>query len=392
MPYAKLKPPTQGQAITHNADHSLNVPDQPILPFIEGDGCGADIWAAAQPVFDAAVAKAYAGGRKVAWFEIYAGEKALGVYGADAWLPDDTLRAIRDYRVAIKGPLATPVGGGIRSINVALRQELDLYSCVRPVRWFEGVPSPVSAPGDLDVVIYRENTEDTYLGVEWKQGSKEARELIAYLNNGPCKPLNKALREDSGIGIKPISITGSKRLARAAIRYALQNKLPSVTFVHKGNIMKFTEGAFCNWCYEVGQDEFAAQTITEAEVAEKHKGVAPTGRVVLRDRIADSMFQQVLLRPKEYSVIATTNLNGDYLSDACAAGPRARGQHWRPSCHLRGHARHRAQIRRPGQNQPGQRHLVRMYDVSPYGLGRGRRDDRGGPGTCHCCQNGDLRP
>lgn len=319
MPYAKLKAPTDGQAIRQNADLSLIVPDHPIIPFIEGDGCGSDIWRAAQPVFDAAVHKAYQGRRKIVWFEIYAGEKALGVYGDNAWLPDDTLAAIRDYKVAIKGPLATPVGGGIRSINVALRQELDLYSCVRPVRWFDGVPSPVKSPGDLDVVIYRENTEDTYLGVEFKEGSAEARGLIDYLNAGPCKTLGKTLRQDSGIGIKPISITGSKRLARAAIRYALQNKLPTVTFVHKGNIMKFTEGAFSTWCYEVGRDEFGQETITEAEVSEKHNGVAPKGRVVLRDRIADSMFQQVLLRPKEYSVIATTNLNGDYLSDACAA-------------------------------------------------------------------------
>ena len=319
MAYEKLTPPKTGQAITLNADHSLNVPDHPILPFIEGDGCGADIWRAAQPVFDAAVQKVFGGKKSITWFEIYAGEKALGVYGANAWLPQDTLQAIRDYKVAIKGPLATPVGGGIRSINVALRQELDLYACVRPVRWFDGVPSPVKAPQDLDVVIYRENTEDIYLGVEWQEGSPEAKGVIEYLNNGPCKKLGKTLRRDSGIGIKPISIMGSKRLARAAIVYALQNKLPSVTFVHKGNIMKFTEGAFSTWAYEMGKAEFGDRTITEAEVTEKHNGKAPAGKVVLKDRIADSMFQQVLLRPTEYSVIATTNLNGDYLSDACAA-------------------------------------------------------------------------
>jgi isocitrate dehydrogenase len=317
--YDKLKRPTQGATITLGEHGALNVPDQPIIPFIEGDGCGADIWAAAKPVLDAAVQKAYAGKRAIAWFEIYAGEKALGVYGENAWLPADTLAAIREYKVAIKGPLATPVGGGIRSINGALRQELDLYACVRPVRWFEGVPSPVSSPGDLDVVIYRENTEDIYLGVEWQEGSADAKSVIQFLNDGPCKSLKKTLRTDSGIGIKPVSVMGSKRLARAAILYALQNKLPSVTFVHKGNIMKYTEGAFCTWAYQVGQDEFGDKTITEAEVFEKHGGIPPKGLVVLKDRIADSMFQQVLLRPKEYSVMATTNLNGDYLSDACAA-------------------------------------------------------------------------
>jgi isocitrate dehydrogenase len=319
MTFDRLEPPHEGEAISLRADDSLQVPDHPIIPFIEGDGCGADIWRAAQPVLDAAVQRAYAGKRKIAWYEVFAGEKALGKYGPDAWLPEDTLKAIRKYKVAIKGPLTTPVGGGIRSINVALRQELDLYACVRPVRWFDGVPAPVRDPASLDVVIFRENTEDIYLGVEWAQGSPEAEALIAHLNAGPCKKLGKTLRADSGIGIKPISVMGSKRLARAAIVYALQNKRPHVTFVHKGNIMKYTEGAFCQWAYEVGRDEFAEQTITEAEVYDKHGGRAPAGRVVLRDRIADSMFQQVLLRPQEYGVLATTNLNGDYLSDACAA-------------------------------------------------------------------------
>lgn len=319
MTYAKLTPPTSGHQIELDAHGKLVVPDHPILPFIEGDGTGADIWAASRPVFDAAIQKVYGGKRQVTWFEIYAGEKALGIYGKDAWLPDDTLAAIKDYKVAIKGPLTTPVGGGIRSINVALRQELDLYACVRPVRWFDGVPAPVREPGKLDVVIYRENTEDIYLGVEWRQGSPEAESLIAHLNQGPCKGLKKTIRPDSGIGIKPVSVSGSKRLARAAILYALQNKRPSVTFVHKGNIMKYTEGAFCEWAYALAREEFAEQTVTEAEVAEKHGGKVPPGRLLLKDRIADSMFQQVLLRPQEYDVIATTNLNGDYLSDACAA-------------------------------------------------------------------------
>ena len=319
MPFAKLQPPSDGQTIEIGAKGALSVPDHPVVPFIEGDGTGPDIWAASRPVFDAAIARCYGGKRKVSWFEVYAGEKSLGVYGKDQWLPEDTLEAIRTYKVAIKGPLTTPVGGGIRSINVALRQELDLYACVRPVRWFDGVPAPVREPHKLDVVIYRENTEDIYLGVEWKEGSPEAKALIQHLNEGPCKALKKTIRTDSGIGIKPVSVMGSKRLARAAILYALQNKRPTVTFVHKGNIMKYTEGAFAEWAYQVGRDEFGDKTITEAEVTQKHGGKAPAGKVVLQDRIADSMFQQVLLRPQEYGVIATTNLNGDYLSDACAA-------------------------------------------------------------------------
>lgn len=319
MAYDKLKAPTQGEKITVHQDGSLNVPDHPIIPFIEGDGVGPDIWKASVAVFDAAVKKAYAGKRKIEWFEIYAGEKSLTQYGPDQWLPQDTLQAIKDYVVAIKGPLTTPIGGGIRSINVALRQELDLYACVRPVRWYPGVPSPVSDPKNLDVVIFRENTEDVYSGIEFKEGTPEAKALIKYLNEGPCKAAKKSVREDSGIGIKPISIMGSKRLARSAILYALQNKSPSVTFVHKGNIMKFTEGAFRDWAYAMAKEEFGDKTITETEVFEKHDGKVPAGKLLLKDRIADSMFQQVLLRPQEYSVLATTNLNGDYLSDACAA-------------------------------------------------------------------------
>ena len=319
MTYQKLKAPTQGSKITVDANGKLNVPDQPIIPFIEGDGTGPDIWKASQPVFDAAVEKAYGGKKKIVWFEIFAGEKSVKMYGENQWLPEDTLTAIKEYIVSIKGPLTTPVGGGIRSLNVALRQELDLYACVRPVRWFEGVPCPVKEPQKLNVVIFRENIEDVYAGIEWKEGSKEAGDIIRWLNAGPVKALGKSIRADSGIGIKPMSVTGSKRLVRAAIRYAIAQKAPSVTLVHKGNIMKFTEGAFAEWGYEVARDEFADYVVTEKDVTEKHGGKAPAGKVILKDRIADSMFQQVLLRPEEYSVIATPNLNGDYLSDACAA-------------------------------------------------------------------------
>lgn len=319
MAYDKLTPPNSGSKITLKSDGSLDVPDQPIIPFIEGDGIGADIWKASQPVFNAAVEKAFGGKRRIVWFEVFAGEKALTVYGHDTWLPQDTLQAVREHVVAIKGPLTTPVGGGIRSLNVALRQELDLYACVRPVRYFSGVPSPVKEPDKLDVTIFRENTEDVYMGLEWKEGSKEAEALIRSLNSGPLKALNKHIRADSGIGIKPISATGSKRLVRRALRHAIMLRLPSVTLVHKGNIMKYTEGAFRDWGYEVARQEFADQVITEADLFDKFKGVVPAGKVILKDRIADAMFQQVLLRPEEYSVIATTNLNGDYLSDACAA-------------------------------------------------------------------------
>ena len=319
MSYEKLTAPTTGTKITINEDKSLNVPNDPIIPFIEGDGIGPDIWAASQPVFDAAVEKAYKGERKITWFEIFAGEKAVSEYGDNQWLPEDTLKAITDHVVAIKGPLTTPVGGGIRSLNVAIRQLLDLYACVRPVRYFEGVPSPVKDPQKLNVVIFRENTEDVYSGIEWKQGSDEVAALIKHLNEGPGKTLGKTIREDSGIGIKPISVTGSKRLVRRATQFAVDNNLPTVTLVHKGNIMKFTEGAFRDWGYELAAEEFAETTISENDVWEKHDGKAPADKVVVQDRIADAMFQQLLLRPNEYSVLATTNLNGDYLSDACAA-------------------------------------------------------------------------
>ncbi len=289
------------------------VPDCPIVPFIEGDGTGRDIWRAARPVLDAAVEKAYSGSRRISWYEIFAGQKAYDRFGE--WLPSDTVDAIKELSVAIKGPLTTPVGGGIRSLNVALRQILDLYSCVRPVKWYPGVPSPVKSPGSLDVVVYRENTEDVYAGIEWEQGSKDAAALIDILN----ERFGRNIRPDSGIGIKPVSITGSKRLVRAAIQYAIDNGRSSVTLVHKGNIQKFTEGAFRDWGYEVATQDFREACVTEAEVWDRFGGVVPDGKILVKDRIADSMFQQVLLRPSEYDVIATTNLNGDYISDACAA-------------------------------------------------------------------------
>ncbi len=311
MPYQRLVPPQEGSPIRVH-DGQLQVPDCVILPYIEGDGTGPDIWRASQRVFDAAVAHAGKGKRRVVWFEIFAGEKANKVYGEGTWLPADTLQAIRDYRVAIKGPLTTPVGGGIRSLNVALRQELDLYACVRPVSWVRGVPSPVREPERLDVVIFRENTEDVYAGIEWAQGTPEALELIRLIG----EKYGKKIRQDSGIGIKPISITGTKRLVRMAIRHALEHGRKKVTLVHKGNIMKFTEGAFRDWGYQVARDEFAGSVVTEEEIG---SGPVPAGKVLLNDRIADSIFQQVLLRPDEYDILATPNLNGDYLSDACAA-------------------------------------------------------------------------
>jgi isocitrate dehydrogenase len=285
------------------------VPDQPIIPFIEGDGTGPDIWRASRAVFDAAVAHVSRGKRKVTWLEVLAGEKAHRETGE--WLPEATLGTISDHRIAIKGPLTTPVGGGIRSLNVTLRQLLDLYACVRPVRWIRGVPSPVREPAKLDVIIFRENIEDVYAGIEYRAGTPEATRLREIL----VSQFGAKVREGSGIGIKPMSAFGSKRLVAKAIRYAIARHRPSVTLMHKGNIMKFTEGAFRDWGYEVAREQFPDQTVPEAELT----GGGPGARVVIRDRIADSMFQQVLLRPDEYHVIATPNLNGDYLSDACAA-------------------------------------------------------------------------
>jgi isocitrate dehydrogenase len=290
-------------------DGTYRVPEDPIIPFIEGDGTGPDIWRASQKVFDAAVAHAYRGKRKIVWKEMLAGEKAFKQTGE--WLPQATLETIKQYRIAIKGPLTTPVGGGIRSLNVALRQLLDLYACVRPVRYFQGVPSPVKEPGKLDVVIFRENTEDVYAGIEYQAGTPEATKVREFL----VGTLGARIREQSAIGIKPMSAFGSQRLVAKALRYAISHRRPSVTLVHKGNIMKFTEGAFRDWGYAVAREQFAKQTIAEADVG----AGGPGGKVIVRDRIADSMFQQVLLRPDEYAVLATPNLNGDYLSDACAA-------------------------------------------------------------------------
>ncbi len=309
--YNGLTPPADGQVIGWE-NGKLTVPARPIIPFIEGDGTGPDIWRASQPVLDAAVAKCYGGERSIAWFEVYAGEKAKEATGE--WLPEDTLAAIRAYRVAIKGPLTTPVGGGIRSLNVALRQILDLYACVRPVRYFEGVPSPVKEPHKVDMVIFRENTEDVYAGIEWASGSPEAKRLIEFLAE-----MGKKVRPDSGLGIKPISTFGSKRLVRKALEYAVANGRKSVTLVHKGNIMKFTEGAFKDWGYEIAAAEFGGDTVTEQALWDELGGKMPPGKILVKDRIADAMFQQVLLRPDEYDLLATTNLNGDYLSDALAA-------------------------------------------------------------------------
>jgi len=306
----RLAPPKSGQRIGFEGGR-LIVPDDPIIPYIEGDGSGPDIWRATQYVIDGAVKKIYGGKKRAAWYEVFAGDKAKEKY--DDYLPKETLDALAYYRVSIKGPLSTPVGGGIRSLNVTLRQMLDLYACVRPVRYYNGVPSPVREPEKVDMVIFRENTEDVYAGIEWPANSEAARNLIGFLNS--MERRSTKIREDSAIGIKPVSEFGSKRLVRKAILYAIAAKRDSVTLVHKGNIMKFTEGAFKDWGYEVAAKEFPDVTIPESEVDGSKTG----GRIVIKDRIADSMFQQVLLRPVEYSVIATTNLNGDYLSDALAA-------------------------------------------------------------------------
>jgi isocitrate dehydrogenase len=355
--------PAGGKGIEYSGGE-LRVPDAPIIPFIEGDGTGRDIWKASRRVFDAAVEHAYGGKRHVAWFEVFAGEKAFNAF--KEWLPNDTVDAIRDFRVAIKGPLTTPVGGGIRSLNVALRQILDLYSCERPVRYYAGVPSPVKHPEKMDIVIFRENTEDVYIGIEWQSGTPEVKKLLDFLNKEMLKDGKKQIRGDSGVGIKPISPFGTKRLVRRAIKYALAHQRKSVTLVHKGNIQKFTEGAFRDWGYELAREEFRAQTVTEreswivdnldknptlsieqnaamvepgldqatdtfkkniyAEVKQTIDAIYPTHgkgqwkkKLMVNDRIADSVFQQVLLRADEYSVLATPNLNGDYLSDACAA-------------------------------------------------------------------------
>ena len=316
MAYQHIKVPETGTRITVNEDNSLNVPDNPIIPYIEGDGIGVDISPVMIDVVDAAVEKAYGGDRKISWMEIYTGEKATELYEGD-WFPEETLDAIKEYSVAIKGPLTTPVGGGFRSLNVALRQELDLYTCLRPVRWFEGVPSPVKNPGDCNMVIFRENSEDIYAGIEYEAGTEEAQKVVDFIINemGATKI---RFPQNVGIGIKPVSAEGTKRLVRKAIQYAIDQDLPSVTLVHKGNIMKFTEGAFRDWGYELAQEEFGGELLDGGPwVSIKNPNTG--NEIVIKDVIADAMLQQVLTRPREYSVVATLNLNGDYLSDALAA-------------------------------------------------------------------------
>lgn len=316
MKYQKIIPPTIGSPITSQKEGPL-VPDQPIIPFIEGDGIGVDITPVMKQVVDAAVQKAYGSKRKISWMEIYAGEKAVKVYGENVWLPEETLDAIREYKVAIKGPLTTPVGGGIRSINVSLRQELDLYVCLRPVRYFTGTPSPLKHPEDTDMVIFRENSEDIYAGIEWPADSDAAKKLIEFLRT-EMKVSKIRFPEHCGIGIKPVSKEGSQRLIYKALQYAIENNKPSVTLVHKGNIMKFTEGAFKEWGYEIAREKFGAKPL---DGGPWHTFTNPNNgqQIILKDVIADAFLQQILLRPKEYSVIATLNLNGDYISDALAA-------------------------------------------------------------------------
>lgn len=314
MAYERISAPATGDKITFS-NGRMHVPDNPILLFIEGDGIGYDIMTASKRIWDAAVHKAYRGEKAISWMEVYAGEKAAGVYAGD-YMPEETFAAFREYKVGIKGPLTTPVGGGFRSLNVTLRQVLDLYSCVRPVRWFNGVPSPLKRPQDVDVVIFRENTEDTYAGIEYESGTDENKKLAEFLKN-ELGATN--FFPDAGLGIKPISPFGSKRLIRAAIQYAIARGRSSVTLVHKGNIQKFTEGAFQKWGYELAREEFPEETISWDDVAAKHDGQVPEGKILIQDTIADIMFQKMLLRPREHDVIATTNLNGDYLSDALAA-------------------------------------------------------------------------
>ena len=310
--FDQLTPPSDGETI-HSVNGQSVIPNKPIIPVIEGDGIGRDIMKTTRRVVDAAVENAYGGNKQIVWFDVYAGENAMEKY--NEWLPQDTFNAIEHFRVALKGPLTTPVGGGFRSLNVTLRQVLELYACVRPVRYFQGVPAPVTHPEKMDVVIFRENTEDVYAGIEWEQGTPEVKKVIDLLKT----EMGVEIREDSGVGIKPISIFGTKRLARMAIQYAIEHGRKSVTFVHKGNIMKFTEGAFCAWGYELAKEEFPNETITESELYDEYDGNVPDGKIIVNDRIADSMLQQILTRTDEYDVIVTPNLNGDYLSDAAAA-------------------------------------------------------------------------
>jgi len=312
MSYTKITPPSVGETITRSADGTLNIPNNPIIPFIEGDGIGIDITPAMIHVIDSAVEKAYGGSKKISWFEIYAGEKSVDFYGNNTWLPEDTLQAVKDYLVAIKGPLTTPVGGGIRSLNVALRQLLDLYACVRPVRYYSGTPSPVKQPELTDMVIFRENTEDIYAGIEFQTGTPEAEQFKKFLLDD-MKVTNVRFPETSSFGVKPVSIEGSKRLIRSAIKYAIEQNRKSVTLVHKGNIMKYTEGSFKNWGYELAKEEFGAVEIDGGPWCKLPNGI------IIKDVIADAFLQQILTRPADYDVIATLNLNGDYISDALAA-------------------------------------------------------------------------
>jgi len=317
MGFQKIVVPEGGHKITVNADSTLNVPVDPIIPYIEGDGIGVDVTPAMMIAINAAVQKAYNGERKIHWMEVYAGEKSTQIYDADTWLPEETLEAVKDYVVSIKGPLTTPVGGGIRSLNVALRQKLDLYVCQRPVRWFEGVPSPVKKPGDVDMVIFRENSEDIYAGIEWKAGTPEADKVIKFLRE-EMGVQNIRFPENCGIGVKPVSVEGTKRLVRQALQYTIDNDRESLTLVHKGNIMKFTEGAFKDWGYELAKEEFGAELLDGGPWM-TFKNPRTGKDIVVKDVIADAMLQQILLRPAEYDVIATLNLNGDYISDALAA-------------------------------------------------------------------------
>lgn len=317
MAYDKIAVPAEGEKITVNEDFSLTVPDRPIIPYIEGDGIGVDITPVMRKVVDAAVAKAYGGKRQIQWMEVFAGEKAVKTYGGDSWMPDETLEAVREFVVSIKGPLTTPVGGGIRSLNVALRQELDLYVCLRPVRYFNGVPSPLKSPEKTDMVIFRENSEDIYAGIEWAAGTPEVRKVVEFLQKE--MGVTKIRFPDTcGIGVKPVSEEGTKRLVRKAIQYAIDNDRDSVTLVHKGNIMKFTEGAFKSWGYELAKEEFGAEEIDGGPWC-SFKNPKTGTKITVKDVIADAFLQQILLRPAEYSVIATLNLNGDYVSDALAA-------------------------------------------------------------------------
>ena len=422
--YNGLQLPKDGQPIQYQ-NGQFTIPDHPIIPFIEGDGTGRDIWKASQRVFDAAVEKAYGGKRAIQWFEIFAGEKAYRQF--HTWLPDESVDAARDLRVSIKGPLTTPVGGGIRSLNVALRQLLDLYACVRPVKYYQGVPSPVKHPEKVNIVIFRENTEDVYSGIEFKEGSVDAGRLISFLNDDLLKGTKKKVRADSGVGIKPISIFGTKRLVRYALRHALESGRKTVTLVHKGNIQKFTEGAFREWGYEVATQEFREHTVTEREswilgnveakpgitieenaaliepgmefapqsfrdelyaelkgvldsIGKSHGNGAWKQKILVNDRIADSIFQQIIIRPSDYSILATSNLNGDYIS-RCGGGAGwgtghcARGEHRRWVCGVRGDPRDSAQVRRQGRDQPWLGDSFRGNDAGFHRLEGSGQDD-----------------